>query len=161
MKQCPHCQQYFDDTQSFCSACGVALQVVQQEGEPTKVAEKQGFFAKFFGTKGRIGRQTYILRGLAMGITLNLVLPGIFTLIVGGGGDILSAVVVMAGFTPVLMILSFWSALALSAQRFHDLGFPGTYALRLFIPIYNFYIIYQAIFVGGQPHANEYGNITQ
>ncbi len=47
MKQCPKCGQFFDDSASFCSGCGAALdggsQGVDFTPEPRKAATKQEF----------------------------------------------------------------------------------------------------------------------
>jgi uncharacterized membrane protein YhaH (DUF805 family) len=88
-----------------------------------------------------------IILGVFLGVTNNT------TLDVDGILSTFSLIVVIA-----VAVLSGAIDLFAASQRFHDMGLAGKRAFLLFIPLYNFYVIYQLCTTKGQEGMNEYGS---
>lgn len=108
----------------------------------------------FFGFKGRIARQSFIL-----GIVF-LVFPQLFTLFQMIRADEAGKPEQLAFWFLVLvvvLVLSLWSSLALTVKRLHDLSLPGALAiLAIFSGINLIFFLYLAI-MPSKDEANEHG----
>ena|SRR3989344_7775638 len=120
-----------------------------------------------FGS-GRLTRHQY-MRNFAIAKCVSLsVIPMAVIL-----GFVLGVVLYFNGYTPdqthrivinvylvfaiAIILLSVVIDLFAAAQRFHDMGQSGSRAGFLFIPLYNFYIIYKLISTNSQETMNKYG----
>ncbi|MDJ0612974.1 MAG: DUF805 domain-containing protein [Rhizobiaceae bacterium] len=108
----------------------------------------------FFSFRGRIARQSFIL-----GI-LFLVFPQLFAVIQMVRADNAGKPDQIAFWFLVLIVfllVSFWSSLALSVKRLHDLSLPGALSiLAIFSGINLVFFLYLAVMPSKQ-EINEYG----
>ncbi|MEM7216231.1 MAG: DUF805 domain-containing protein [Pseudomonadota bacterium] len=106
----------------------------------------------FFSFKGRIARQSYALS------ILFLLLPQIVVVLQlvrndGNEGALALWFVVLV----VVVVLTFWSTLALVIKRLHDLGVTGWLSLLILLPTVNWIFILALAVIPSKDEENEYG----
>lgn len=107
----------------------------------------------FFEFTGRIRRMTYFLSGLVF-VMLYTYLVAV---IVQTPED--TALLGLLGLAFLgLMAVSLWATVALSIKRLHDLGYPGTLAIAMFIPMVSFLFFFVLCLFKGNPGSNKYGS---
>lgn len=114
------------------------------------MADKNQLLWLFLSLKGRISPAVYLLAGLLL-LILQMFLLYRFTLSEHGsaaqGGWALAFW--------IIVLLSAWSNIALTAKRLHDFGKPAAWALVTLIAGFIVFII--LAFVKGDPGPNQYG----
>ena len=109
----------------------------------------------FFSTFGRIGRQSYIFRAIAINVLVMVTgFAAGFELGITLGEDALSIAPIVGGAIELAGAV----VIALQAvKRFHDLDRPGTHFWLLLIPIYGIYIGLLLLFKKGTEGPNRFG----
>ena len=108
---------------------------------------------KLFSTKGRINRQKYFLRTLAITLIAYALAFGIgFTMGpsetgAGSAGIIASVITIGAVIAQAFLVV----------KRLHDLGKPGWQYFLMYVPLYNLYLSIVLLFVKGTAGPNEFG----
>ncbi len=103
--------------------------------------------------EGRIGRQSYWLRGLALA-GVNVVAAILFAL-AGEGG---AAGFVFALIGIAIYAFSTFAGLATTVKRLHDRGRSGWFMLIAFIPFVGLWLLIEVGFLAGSQTPNEYGD---
>jgi uncharacterized membrane protein YhaH (DUF805 family) len=98
---------------------------VPADAAAADLAEPLSPLQVFFGLRGRIPRRTFWLCGVAIPIGLGAYFHGLLA-IAGIGGQALEG---------LLNLGLLWSALAVSAKRWHDRDKTGWWALLQFVPV--------------------------
>ena len=104
-----------------------------------------------FALKGRASRQSYWL-ALLLQICVNGVLIGQLV-----GGDDATFGGLAAVVSPIMMIATVYSNLAVTVKRLHDIGYSGFLALAIFVPLVNIFFTIWVGVVPGTPGPNVYG----
>ena len=106
----------------------------------------------FFEYTGRIRRLTYFLSGVFF-----VMLYTYLTVVIVQTPET-SPIFGWLGLAFLgLMGISLWAVVALSVKRLHDLGFPGTLAVAMFIPMVTFIFFFVLCLFKGNPGSNKYG----
>jgi uncharacterized membrane protein YhaH (DUF805 family) len=112
----------------------------------------------FFGFSGRIARQSFIFACLfqlvLMGLAVYQSAQGVAVMEAGGSDTRL----ILAGFLSMVVIaFNFWSILALSIKRLHDLNHPWQLVIVVFIPALTWLALLYLMIRPGYHKANEHG----
>jgi len=112
----------------------------------------------FFGFRGRIARQSYIFGCVFQLVLLTLAgyqsMQGVAAVQAGGSDSQL----IFAGFLSMaVMAFCFWSVLALSVKRMHDLDHPWVLIIVILLPAVAFLGMLYLMIRPGQPETNQYG----
>lgn len=105
-----------------------------------------------FGFSGRIGRKSYILGQLLMMSILAVIVARILAVRGQENATLFWGMALIIGGA-----ISFWSTLALTVKRLHDLSLPGALVLILFVPTVNFIFAIVLMFLPSRPEVNQYG----
>jgi uncharacterized membrane protein YhaH (DUF805 family) len=111
----------------------------------------------FFSFDGRIGRQTFWLKGVLL-LTVLAIVGGVLAGIIGGlsGSGGLLAVLFIAVYIVVL-----WMSLAVSIKRWHDRGKSGWWVLIGLIPLIGgIWAFIETGPLAGDPGTNRFGDET-
>ena len=115
---------------------------------------KETWKQKFFSTKGRINRKTYLLRGIAiqavMGVIINVLAVSALGMFFSGEAALGLALFLLIAVIGIAVICS---GICLGIRRWHDLNKSGWYSLLCILIIPAIYII----FAKGTDGPNEYG----
>lgn len=109
--------------------------------------------ADLCGFDGRIGRQTYWLRSLALA-GVNIVAYTAFAIAGQGGG----VAIVFALLGIALYAFTTFAGLATTVKRLHDRGRSGWFMLIGLIPFVGIWLLIEVGFLAGSPAPNEYGD---
>lgn len=105
----------------------------------------------YFSTEGRINRKKYILGSL----------PLIAIAIVAAILDQASGSRVFANygiFQIATFFINLWPGIALGVKRFHDRNLNGWLFLLAFVPLVNFWVSIEVLFLKGTEGDNKYGS---
>ncbi len=102
---------------------------------------------------GRIGRQSYWLRGLLFW-SFNILAAILFAV----AGDAGSATIPLVLLASVAYIACFFGSLATTVRRLHDRGRSGWFMLIALIPLVGIWLIIEVGFLSGEPGENLYGS---
>ena len=100
---------------------------------------------------GRINRKEYVV-GLLLTHATPIVLGGLLQGVNAAADSAILGVVLDAIFL-ALLVFDF----SILIRRVHDLGKSGHYLWFFLVPLFNLYVIYQIVFVKGEPGKNAYG----
>ena len=65
---------------------------------------------------------------------------------------------VKLGFGAIfLWMLSAWALYAMSYKRLHDIGYPGKFAVLIFVPFISLLFLFAMMVIPGSQQTNEYG----
>lgn len=124
-----------------------------QYAYPSQSESTKDRLAELFSFEGRIGRQSYWLRGLALA-GVNVVAAVLFGLASNGG----AAAFVFAVLGIALYAASTFAGLATSVKRLHDRGRSGWFMLIAFVPFLGIWLLIETGFLAGSQTPNEYGD---
>ncbi|MDQ3655815.1 MAG: DUF805 domain-containing protein [Chloroflexota bacterium] len=102
---------------------------------------------------GRLGRQSYWLRGLLLW-SFNIVAAILFAV----AGDAGSATIPLVLLASAAYIACFFGSLATTVKRLHDRGRSGWFMLIALIPLVGIWLIIEVGFLSGEPRENQYGS---
>ncbi len=108
---------------------------------------------ELFSFDGRIGRQSYWLRGLLLW-SFNILAAILFAV----AGDAGSATIPLVLLASVACIACFFGSLATTVKRLHDRGRSGWFMLIALIPLVGIWLIIEVGFISGEPQENQYGS---
>ena len=106
---------------------------------------------------GRIGRQTFGLKGVLLFAVLAMVLGGVaaFIGVLSGSGGLLAVMLI------AVYIVVIWISLAVSVKRWHDRGKSGWWVLIGLIPLIGgIWALIETGFLPSDPGTNRFGNET-
>lgn len=167
---CANCGAPINGDVKFCPNCGHQLsdfnvgsqKIVQDTNQNSNTVNnynavkqpEETWKQKFFSFKGRLNRESYILRSIAIILTLTILAAATGWGILGGltlsSPEI--AIFSMVLFF-VMYVILLVSEVSLGVRRFHDLNKSGWYVLLCILVIPSIYII----FAEGTKGANKYG----
>ena len=162
MKICIMCRSEIPDGANVCPSCNAyyppkTITNKQEDQERTPMTLKQ----LYFSFSGRIGRGTYLLKGM-IPMYLIIVFLGNFVKYIDQysttQGDIfysLECMITYLGF-----ILLAWAWIALIVKRLHDLDMPGFYIFLCLVPGLNMYYLFYIYFMRGTNGPNNFGSDT-
>lgn len=101
----------------------------------------------YFSFNGRIGRQTYWMKGMVVLGILGALAFGL-DMLVEADGVIFS----------IIYLLAIWPSLALQAKRWHDLNRSAWWILMSLVPLVNIWAAIELGFIKGTEGENEYGS---
>lgn len=193
-KKCSSCGSQIDFQASFCGSCGAKYEeAVSTANVPEYIEQEQiapippsntpiasnapgprimgnmGFKELYFSSEGRIGKNTYFLKG----IVPSFVYLGVFICLVmaiagisgggNGGQPSSSAQYAVSCIAIILSIPLIWAMLMMQIKRLHDLNHSGWMMLAWYIPFVGAVLatwnVFEMIFKdGGGP--NKYGDYT-
>ena len=108
----------------------------------------------YFSFDGRIGRQTFWLKGVLLLSVIALVLVIVSEFVdraVGAGGVLFL----------ILVLLILWPSLAVQVKRWHDRGKSGWWVLIGLIPLIGgIWVLIECGFLEGTSGPNQYGDET-
>ncbi len=102
-----------------------------------------------FSFDGRLGRQSYWLRGLLFW-AFNIVAAILFAI----AGDAGSATIPLVLIASVAYIVCFFGSLATTVRRLHDRGRSGWFMLIGLIPLVGFWVLIEVGFLSGDAGEN-------
>jgi len=108
---------------------------------------------ELFSFYGRIGRQSYWLRGLLLW-SFNILATILFSV----AGDAGSATIPLILVGAAIYVAGFFGSLATTVKRLHDRGRSGWFMLIALIPLVGIWLIIEVGFISGEPSDNQYGN---
>ncbi len=108
---------------------------------------------ELFSFDGRLGRQSYWLRGLLLW-SLNIVAAILFSV----AGDAGSATIPLLVVGAAVYVAAFFGSLATTVKRLHDRGRSGWFMLIALIPLVGFWLLIEVGFLSGEAGENEYGS---
>jgi uncharacterized membrane protein YhaH (DUF805 family) len=124
-----------------------------QYAYPSEPASFRERLPEFFSFEGRIGRQTYWLRSLAIA-GMNIFAAILFA--VAGNGGSVAVVSVLLGIA--VYAVSTFAGLATIVKRLHDRGHSGWFMLISLIPFVGLWLLIEVGFLAGSQTPNEYGD---
>jgi uncharacterized membrane protein YhaH (DUF805 family) len=124
-----------------------------QYAYPAQPASFRERLPEYFSFEGRIGRQSYWLRSLALG-GINIVAAILFA--VAGEGGAVAIVSVLLGIA--IYAASTFAGLATVVKRLHDRGRSGWFMLISLIPFVGIWLLIEVGFLAGSNTPNEYGD---
>jgi uncharacterized membrane protein YhaH (DUF805 family) len=105
---------------------------------------------------GRIGRGAYA-GGMVLILLLLAAVIAALAYFFGSGRPAGNPPDLLVMLLPFLFFLVFWSQLALTAKRFHDVGKTGWYCILIFVPLVGFIALIFLLVAPGNEHDNQYG----
>jgi uncharacterized membrane protein YhaH (DUF805 family) len=106
-----------------------------------------------FSFDGRIGRQSYWMRGLLLW-GMNILAAILFAV----AGDAGAATIPLVLVAAAIYVVGFFGSLATTVKRLHDRGRSGWFMLIALIPLVGIWLIVEVGFLAGNPAENEYGS---
>jgi uncharacterized membrane protein YhaH (DUF805 family) len=116
------------------------------------VNERDTWFWLFFRLSGRIDRTVYMLSFLFLVAVVTLPFYQLMRAIEAGQTASTWELVFSIAF-----LATFWSSIAISVKRLHDLGKPGIFAVALVIPMVSLITFFLLALWPGNPGANQFG----
>jgi len=113
-----------------------------------------GMLWLFFSPSGRVSRQPYVMALLFWVVLQMIAVSQMFA------GDRLhnDALIAFATLGLILVsLLSFLSMIMLTIKRVHDMGYPGLWALLIFVPVVSFLALIFFLFWPSGPR-NDFGD---
>ena len=108
----------------------------------------------FFSPSGRVSRQPYVMALLFWMVLQMIAVSQMFT------GDRLhsDALIALATLSLIVVsLLTFVSMIMLTIKRVHDMGYPGTLAFLIFLPVVSFFALICFLFWPSGP-PNDFGD---
>lgn len=116
------------------------------------MSERETYFWLFFRLSGRVDRTVFVLSFLFLVAAVTLPFYLLLRQPPGSDAAALWEAVFSAGF-----IVTFWSSIAVSVKRLHDLGKPGILAVALVIPVVSVVAFFVLALWPGDPAPNAFG----
>lgn len=163
-KFCTNCGAELEPGVKFCTSCGqkVAQEAFLNLGDGLhklfhdRNADKGAILEQLFFTfKGRLNRQSYIFRGLFLGL-VNLIVDALISWPVNVNDP--GALDYMLIFVSIGINVTFFvGSLAIAARRLHDLDTSGWWLLLSLVPVVNIGFGIYILFMKGTQGPNKYG----